>query len=132
MIVTLKFSTKLAFSEERDFRQIMEAFFQGRISYQETAQRLGDNTEGLGLALGALFVLAQQKNPGFHLSVKKEIEVEKDDRQPQLTHERVAEIAQLHEAFLTELEGLAISAIASGDWSQVYDHINFYAPESES
>ena len=69
MIVTLKFSTKLAFSEERDFRQIMEAFFQGRISYQETAQRLGDNTEGLGLALGALFVLGQQKNPGFRLSV---------------------------------------------------------------
>ena len=49
---------------------------------------------------------------------------------PQLTHELAAEIAQEHESFLTELEGLAIQAIASGDWSEVYDHINFYAPES--
>ena len=72
MIVTLKFRTEVAFSEDRDFRQIMEAFFLGDVSYQQTAQRLGDNnTEGLGLALGALFVLAQHKNPGFRLSVNR-------------------------------------------------------------
>lgn len=69
MIVTLKFRTELAFSKERDFRKTMEAFFQGKISHEEAAQRLGDNTEGLGIALGALFVLGQQKIPGFHLSV---------------------------------------------------------------
>ncbi len=50
---------------------------------------------------------------------------------PQLTHEQVAEIAQEHEDFLNQLESLAISAIASGDWSEVYDHINFYAPEHD-
>ncbi len=69
MIVTLKFSTQLAFSEKRDFRKTMEAFFQGQISYEETAERLNDNIEGLSLALGALFVLGQQKNPGFRLTV---------------------------------------------------------------
>lgn len=71
MIVTLKFSTKLAFSEERDFRKTMEAFFQGEISPEEAADRLGDNTEGLGIALGSLFVLAQRQTPGFHLSVTR-------------------------------------------------------------
>jgi hypothetical protein len=42
---------------------------------------------------------------------------------PQLTHEEVAEIAQEHEAFLTQLEGLAIQAIASGDWQPIYELI---------
>lgn len=79
MLVTLKFRTELAFSEDRDFRKTMEAFFQGEISHEEAARRLGDSTEGLGLALGALFVLGQQKIPGFHLSVKKEFEVFKDE-----------------------------------------------------
>ena len=69
MIVTLKFRTEVVFSQDRDFRQIMEAFFQGEISPEEAAQRLNDNTEGLGIALGSLFVLAQHKNPGFRLTV---------------------------------------------------------------
>jgi hypothetical protein len=43
---------------------------------------------------------------------------------PQLNHEQVAEIAQEHESFLTELEGLAIGAIASGDWSQFEQFVN--------
>jgi hypothetical protein len=43
---------------------------------------------------------------------------------PQLSHEQAAEIAQLHEAFLTQLESLAISAIASGNWWPVYDLIS--------
>jgi hypothetical protein len=42
---------------------------------------------------------------------------------PQLTHEQVAEIAQQHEDFLNQLESLAISAIASGDWQPVYELI---------
>jgi hypothetical protein len=49
---------------------------------------------------------------------------------PQLNHELAAEIAQEHEAFLNQLESLAISAIATGDWAEVYDFINFHAPES--
>jgi hypothetical protein len=43
---------------------------------------------------------------------------------PQLSHEQVAEIAQIHESFLTELEGQAIEAIASGDWSQFEQFVN--------
>ncbi len=42
---------------------------------------------------------------------------------PQLTHEQVEEIAQEHEDFLNQLESLAISAIASGDWWPVHDLI---------
>ncbi len=41
-----------------------------------------------------------------------------------LTHQQVAEIAQEHEDFLNQLESLAISAIASGDWWPVYDLIS--------
>lgn len=33
-------------------------------------------------------------------------------------------IRQEHEPFLTKLEALAVLAIASGDWSDVYDHID--------
>jgi hypothetical protein len=43
---------------------------------------------------------------------------------PQLTHEEVAEIAQEHEQFLSRLESLAISAIASGNWRPVHDLIS--------
>lgn len=43
---------------------------------------------------------------------------------PQLTHGQATEIAQLHESFLTELEGLAIIAIASGDWTQFEQFVN--------
>jgi hypothetical protein len=43
---------------------------------------------------------------------------------PQLTHEQAAEIAQEHEDFLNQLESLAISAIASGNWWPVYDLIS--------
>lgn len=42
---------------------------------------------------------------------------------PQLTHEQVAKIAQLHEDFLNQLEGLAIQAIASGDWQPIHELI---------
>ncbi len=48
-----------------------------------------------------------------------------------LSHERASEIAQEHEDFLNQLEGLAIGAIATGDWSEVYNFINFYAPEHD-
>jgi hypothetical protein len=43
---------------------------------------------------------------------------------PQLTHEQVAEITQQHKDFLNQLESLAISAIASGNWWPVYDLIS--------
>ncbi len=40
-----------------------------------------------------------------------------------LTHGQAQEIAQEHEDFLNQLESLAISAIASGDWQPVYELI---------
>jgi hypothetical protein len=43
---------------------------------------------------------------------------------PELTHEVVAEISQLHENFLSQLESLAISAIASGNWDEFEDFVN--------
>ncbi len=55
---------------------------------------------------------------------------ESDSTQLKLTPDKVQEIAQEHEDFLNRLESLAIMAIASADWSEVYDHINFNAPES--
>jgi hypothetical protein len=42
------------------------------------------------------------------------------------------DIRQEHEGFLSQLEGLAVEAIASNDWSDVYDHINFNAPQLEA
>ena len=33
-------------------------------------------------------------------------------------------IRQEHEPFLTQLEALAVNAIASGDWDTVYDFLN--------
>ncbi len=44
--------------------------------------------------------------------------------------ENLEAIRQEHEPFLTRLEALAVMALASGDWSEVYDHINFNAPEA--
>jgi hypothetical protein len=50
------------------------------------------------------------------------------------------DIRQEHEGFLSELESLAVEAIcasqqrfaiAINDWSEVYDHINFNAPQLE-
>jgi hypothetical protein len=55
-----------------------------------------------------------------------------DSTQLKLTPEQAGEIAQEHEDFLNRLESLAIVAIASGDWGEVYDHINFNAPEAEN
>jgi hypothetical protein len=46
-----------------------------------------------------------------------------------ISPELVAELAQLHEGFLGELEGLAIQAIASNDWSPVYDLIGSFQVE---
>lgn len=40
-----------------------------------------------------------------------------------ITPELAAEILQLHEGFFSELESLAILAIASNDWTQLYDLI---------
>ncbi len=45
--------------------------------------------------------------------------------------EHIEAIRQEHEPFLSKLEALAVMAIASGDWTNVYDHINFHAPETE-
>jgi hypothetical protein len=33
-------------------------------------------------------------------------------------------IRQEHEPFLNDLEALAVQALASGDWTEVYTHIN--------
>jgi hypothetical protein len=41
-------------------------------------------------------------------------------------------IRQEHEGFLTQLEALAVEAIATNDWSDVLDHINFNAPQLEA
>ncbi|HEY9709388.1 MAG TPA: hypothetical protein V6D48_14385, partial [Oculatellaceae cyanobacterium] len=38
-------------------------------------------------------------------------------------YDPLEEIRQQHEAFLNDLEGLAVEALASGDWSEVYAHI---------
>jgi hypothetical protein len=40
-------------------------------------------------------------------------------------------IRQEHEPFLTKLEALAVEAITKNDWTDVYDFINFHAPETE-
>lgn len=37
--------------------------------------------------------------------------------------QRLAEIRQLHESFLNDLEGLAVEAIASNDWNAFYAHL---------
>ena len=39
-------------------------------------------------------------------------------------HDELEAIRQEHESFLTELEALAVIAIAFGDWSRVRDLIN--------
>jgi hypothetical protein len=49
--------------------------------------------------------------------------------EPGLLPEEIEAIRQQHEPFLTQLEALAVKALASGDWSEVYDHVNFNAPE---
>ena len=51
---------------------------------------------------------------------------------PQLTYDQVAEIAQEHESFLTELEGLAIASIASGDWTQFEQFVNDFRVTQEA
>jgi len=38
--------------------------------------------------------------------------------------ELATEIAQQHEAWLNELEGVAIEAIASANWTPVLEHLN--------
>jgi hypothetical protein len=39
-------------------------------------------------------------------------------------------LRQVHEEWLNELEGLAIEAIASGDWTAVYFHIASFSQAS--
>jgi uncharacterized protein YqfB (UPF0267 family) len=41
-------------------------------------------------------------------------------------------IRQEHESFLSELEALAVQAIAMNDWSEFHDHIDFNAPQVEA
>lgn len=41
------------------------------------------------------------------------------------------EIRQLHEAFLNDLEGLAVEALFCGDWSEVYAHIEQVRPKTD-
>lgn len=48
-----------------------------------------------------------------------------------LLPEEIESIRQQHEGFLTQLEALAVLAIAKGYWDEVYDFINFHAPETE-
>lgn len=43
---------------------------------------------------------------------------------PQLSHEQVAEICQLHENFLNQLEGLAIQGLATGNWYPLLDLVS--------
>jgi hypothetical protein len=49
---------------------------------------------------------------------------------PELSPEQMEAIRQQHEAFLTQLEALAVKAIAKGYWDEVYDFISFNAPEN--
>ncbi|MBD2014328.1 hypothetical protein H6F96_10125 [Microcoleus sp. FACHB-53] len=51
--------------------------------------------------------------------------------EPELTPEQVEALRQEHEGFLTQLEALAVQAIAKGYWDEVYDHITCNAPETE-
>lgn len=54
-------------------------------------------------------------------------EVDPDDwweRTKENPSDPLSEIRQQHEAFLNDLEGLAVEALASGDWSKVDVHIN--------
>lgn len=41
-----------------------------------------------------------------------------------ISPELAAEIAQEHEAWLNELEGRSIEAIATNNWSPVFEHLN--------
>lgn len=45
--------------------------------------------------------------------------------------ELVALISQQHEAWLNELEGLAIEAIATNDWTGFYTHVVDFQNEHE-
>ena len=45
--------------------------------------------------------------------------------------EHLEAIRQQHEPFISKLEALAVQAIAKGDWTELYDFINFHAPELE-
>ncbi|HEY9653658.1 MAG TPA: hypothetical protein V6C95_23555 [Coleofasciculaceae cyanobacterium] len=49
-----------------------------------------------------------------------------------ISPELAAELAQEHESWLSELEGLAIEAIASNDWTPVLQHLNEIMAWSDS
>ena len=40
-----------------------------------------------------------------------------------MTNEQLDYIRQVHEVWLTELEGLAVEAIASNNWEKFYAHV---------
>lgn len=41
-----------------------------------------------------------------------------------LNQDQIDEICQEYEPFLNQLEGLAIQALATGEWDEVFAHIN--------
>jgi hypothetical protein len=45
--------------------------------------------------------------------------------------ELAAEIGQQHEGFLNELEGLAVEAIATNDWTAFYAHVVDFQNEQD-
>jgi hypothetical protein len=57
--------------------------------------------------------------------------LKEDPQEPELLPEEIEAIRQKHKGFLVQLEVLAVQAIAKGYWDEVYDHINFNAPETE-
>jgi hypothetical protein len=61
------------------------------------------------------------------MNINADIDADFSESKPD---ERLEAIRQEHEPFLTRLEALAVMALASGDWSEVYDWINFHAPEA--
>jgi hypothetical protein len=56
--------------------------------------------------------------------------LKEDPQEPGLLPEEIESIRQQHEGFLTQLEALAVCALAKDYWDDVYDFINFHAPET--
>jgi hypothetical protein len=45
--------------------------------------------------------------------------------------DQIDEICQEYESFLNQLEGLAIQALATGEWDEVFAHINQVRTKSD-
>jgi hypothetical protein len=48
-----------------------------------------------------------------------------------LNQDQIEEICQEYESFLNQLEGLAIQALATGEWDEVFAHINQGSTKSD-